>query len=203
MNMPFRRADKQCDTTFHLSGGITLMRVKTPRTPLSQPVRMGSYPKQNAGTCATAVLAGFVWLAACQPSSTPPRATEIAEPPALPLTASVKDLMGGIIAFSAHVVKRLETSDLPLSASDWNAARLAASDLAASATLLTTSNANILDALRRRDEAWWPLSLAMQAAAQEAALAARSKDRAGLSQASRKLDVACQSCHAHFKVHGQ
>lgn len=142
-------------------------------------------------------------LAGCQPPTPLPARAEIATPEPLPLHTSVKDLMGGLVAFSTHVIRRMESSEIPLSTSDWGTARLAAADVTASATLLTMPNKNILDSLRRQDENWWPLSQALQEAGLAAGEAARAKDRAALSRAFRELEVACQSCHAHFKVHGQ
>jgi hypothetical protein len=123
----------------------------------------------------------------------------------LPLLVPVKDLMGGAIAFSAHVVEAIESSDAPLTRSDWGAARLAASDLVASATLLTTptSAGNLLDALRKRDDAWRTLAKSMQDAGLAALAAADGRDRSALATAGKSLTEACQACHAHFNVHGQ
>ncbi|MDP3739225.1 MAG: hypothetical protein Q8R02_17680 [Hyphomonadaceae bacterium] len=123
----------------------------------------------------------------------------------LPLLVSVKDLMGGAIAFSAHVVETIDAIDAPLARGDWGAARLAASDLIASATLLTTptTNGNVLDAFRKRDGEWRVLTKSMQDAGLDIVAAADARDRPALTAARRSLGEACQACHVHFGVHGQ
>lgn len=123
----------------------------------------------------------------------------------LPLLVSVKDLMGGAIAFSAHVVEAIDATEAPLTRGDWGAARLAASDLVASATLLTTptSNGNFLDAFRKRDGEWRILAKSMQNAGLEIVAAADARDRPALTAARKSVGEACQACHAHFGVHGQ
>jgi hypothetical protein len=123
----------------------------------------------------------------------------------LPLLVPVKDLMGGVIAFSAHVVEAIDSTEAPLTRDDWGAARLAASDLVASATLLTTttSNGNLLDAFRKRDDEWRALAKSMQDAGLAIVAAADARDRPALTAARKSMGEACRACHAHFDVHGQ
>jgi cytochrome c556 len=111
--------------------------------------------------------------------------------------------MDGAIAFSAHVVEQVEATDAPLTSSDWGAARAAASDMMAFATLLTTPNNNAIDTLRRQDGEWRMLAKAMQDAGGDIAAASRKQDRAALKSSVTGMREACKTCHARYGAHGQ
>jgi hypothetical protein len=121
----------------------------------------------------------------------------------LPLLVSARDLMGGEIAFSAHIVDDLRGSGRPHQYSEWGAVRTAAANLSASATLLTMSNPSLIDALRRQDPQWRRLAQSMQEASTQMAAAAFLRDDNALSGSVIALRQSCQACHARFGVHGE
>jgi hypothetical protein len=158
-------------------------------------------------------IAALVLLGGCSPFCLPGPATQ-REPAAapqvvqdsdspLPLLVSVKDLMGGAIAFSAHVIDQVQASEAPMTNGDWGAARIASSDLIAAATLMTTPNNDVIDAVRRRDADWRSLAKALQDAGVNVAAASRAKDKVEFNAAVREMHAACLSCHAKYGVHGQ
>ena len=121
----------------------------------------------------------------------------------LPLLVSARDLMGGEIAFSAHIVDELRDSDRPLLYSEWGAVRTAAANLSASATLLTMPNPSLVDALRRQDPDWFELARSMQEASTKMAAAAFVKDENELAASVTALRQSCKACHAQYGVHGE
>jgi cytochrome c556 len=134
-------------------------------------------------------------------SGRPTTAVDDASP--LPLAVSVKDMMDGVTAFSAHVVEQVSDTDAALTKSDWGAAGAASSDLTAVATLLTMPNGSATDTLRRQDPEWRELAKALQDAGIETGVASRLGDRQRLASAVSAVRAACQACHAKYGVHGQ
>jgi hypothetical protein len=167
----------------------------------------------TGGATMRVLVVALILLGGCSPfclSGTTPQPQQAAAPLAvqesdspLPLLVPVKDLMGGAIAFSAHVIDEVQGSGAPMTNGDWGAARVAASDLIATATLLTMPNDNVVDALRKSDNEWRPLAKALQDAGVNVAEASRAKDKVGLASAAREMHAACLSCHTKYGVHGQ
>jgi hypothetical protein len=159
------------------------------------------------------LITALVLLGGCSPFCLPGPAVQresVAAPQArqgsdssLPLLVSVKDLMGGAIAFSAHVIDRDMEPETPMTNGDWGATRVASSDLIAAATLLTIPNNDAIDAVRRRDKEWRALAKALQDAGINVAAASQAKDKVQLASAIREMHAACLSCHAKYGVHGQ
>ena len=121
----------------------------------------------------------------------------------LPLLVSARDLMGGEIAFSAHIVDELRGSGRPLMYSEWGAVRTAAANLSASATLLTMPNPSLADALRRQDPDWFGLAQSMQEASTKMAAAAFVRNEGELAASVTALRQSCKACHARYGVHGE
>ena len=151
----------------------------------------------------------MLFLAGCCPSgSLVGQSSADGSPPmntsgALPLLVSVGDLMEGEIAFSTHIIEDIASADGAPASSEWGAVRIAVSNLSAAATLLTTPNANLIDALRKQDAEWFGLAKAMQDVSTDIAGAAFMRDEEALSASAKALRKTCQACHARFGVHGE
>jgi len=155
------------------------------------------------------VVAVALLLSGCVPAASSDRTAamqaEAVDPAAgpLPVLVTTRELMGGLTAFSAHVIESIATSTVSKAPSEWDAVSLAASDLAAASSLMTMNNDNVVDNMRRSDGHWRLLSKALQDAALEVRTAARARDAAALLAASSDIRQACRSCHAQYRVHGE
>jgi hypothetical protein len=118
---------------------------------------------------------------------------------ALPLRVPIKAVMAGIIDFSAHGVFRSATSETPLNDGDWLAAGLAALNLIASTTLITTPGVGPEDAIWVAQPEWRMWASQMQTASIDAGVAVRNRDRDALLSSADRLARACQSCHTMFR----
>jgi hypothetical protein len=121
----------------------------------------------------------------------------------LPLHVSVKETMGGVVAFSAHVVDRMRETPEAMTDSDWQAIRLAAQNLNSSATVLTVRGDSPLDTLRKIDPDWRKMTAELQNTAETVATAAANRDTAALSKAATEMREACRTCHTRYGVHGE
>jgi len=117
----------------------------------------------------------------------------------LPLRVPIKAVMAGIIDFSAHGVFSSATSEKALNDADWLAAGLAALNLVASTTLITTPGPGPDDASWVAQPEWRLWASRMQAASIDVGIAVRSKDRDALLDSADRLASACQSCHATYR----
>jgi hypothetical protein len=121
-------------------------------------------------------------------------------PPPLPLRVPIKGVMAGVVDFSAHGVFTTATSDTPLTENDWLAAGLTATNLIGSATLITLPGTGPHDAEWVSDPAYRRWAAAMQSASISAGAATLRKDQAGLLAAANQIAIACQSCHAVYRL---
>jgi hypothetical protein len=185
-----------------LAAAVLLIRVKFRRSPLA--TLTAEIASMRMSIAVLALLGGCSPFCPLTPQADPERRAVTANDSApLPLAVPVKDLMEGAVAFSGHVIDQVKGSGAPLTKSDWGAARVASSDLAAAATLLTIPNDNALDALRRRDPEWRSLAKALQEAAMSVGTASRTRDMDRLAAAVSDMHAACRACHAKYGVHGE
>lgn len=128
----------------------------------------------------------------------PTDATDKAEP--LPLLVPYRGLMVGMIDWSSYGIFQLATNGKPLTDSDWNAAGLAAVNLIAISSLLTTPNSNADDHRRLADPAWLGLAADFQNASVMVAMSVEGRNRSDFSRTADLLADTCQACHDKFRV---
>jgi hypothetical protein len=162
----------------------------------------------SVATCGAALLTMLAALtsAASSEAQTPPasavdpaRSGGSGGRPPLPLRVPILGVMAGTIDYSAYGLFSVATTDRRLSEDDWLAAGLAAVNLIAATTLITSEGSGPNDAAWVADPSWRGWADAMQKASLDAAIAVREKDRAALLSSANQIAQACQSCHRQFR----
>jgi cytochrome c5 len=155
-----------------------------------------------------AVVSLVAALAACEPAQ---EATSPANAPvapagaatksatALPLPLPINAVMVSMVDFAADGIWRPAAQDTPMTDAQWRLAEKDATDLIASATLITTAGTGMNDAAWVEDADWSRWSFEMQQLAIAARDAVDRKDQGALKTAGDQLVEVCQACHQKFK----
>lgn len=121
-------------------------------------------------------------------------------PGALQLRVPIRGVMAGIVDFSAHGVFKTATAEGELGEDDWIAAGYAAINLISASTLITSPGTGVHDAEWVADPLWRRISVDLQASSIDAGIAISRRNRKALLAAADEIAVACESCHARFRV---
>ncbi len=142
--------------------------------------------------------------AGCMPSSKPPVAAAVPEgatpsSTALPLTVPINAIMVSLVDFSADGVWRPAVQETPLSDRQWLLAEQDATNLLASASLITMRGTGVNDEAWILEPDWRRWAIDMQSTAGQALSAVEAKDQARLKLVGDHLVEICQSCHRKYK----
>jgi hypothetical protein len=168
-------------------------------------------------------------LSACKPHNEAP----IAAPSPFILSASIQDIMHGVVDPSAdylwdsvgtEVTKQGETKHQPATDAEWDAVRNRAITLSEATNLLVMEGRRVVaegkevedahvDGIQKASEiqaaigkdraSWIAFAHALQNAGQEAVAAADARDADKLLQAGETLDAVCEACHLKYWYPGQ
>jgi cytochrome c5 len=117
----------------------------------------------------------------------------------LPLPLPINAVMVSMVDFAADGIWRPAAQEAPLSDRQWRLIEKDATDLIASATLITTAGAGVNDAAWVADADWRRWSFEMQQVAIAAKNAVDARDQGALKTAGDQLVEICQACHQKFK----
>lgn len=156
---------------------------------------------------AHAAIAAAALLAACEGSGdqtggggAPPEVVAPAAASApLALPISLNEVMVALVDFAADGVWRPGASETPLTERQWLYVEQDATNVVASATLITFPGTGVNDAEWVTQEDWRNWSREMQAAALQARAAAKARDQAALKVAGDALVETCMACHRQYK----
>lgn len=117
----------------------------------------------------------------------------------LPFPMPINAVMVSLVDFAADGVWRPAASETPLTDKQWLLVQQDATNLIASASLITMAGTGVNDAEWVKDPDWRRWATEMQVTAEQAKAAADAKDQARLKLTGDRLVELCQTCHQKFK----
>lgn len=134
-----------------------------------------------------------------EPAPAPETVAVAADEGPLPLPLPINAIMVSLVDFAADGVWRPAAQETPLSDKQWLYIQQDATNLVASATLMTTEGTGANDSEWVKDPNWRLMTREFQSVALQAKSAADSKDQALLKLAGDRLVELCESCHKQYK----
>lgn len=117
----------------------------------------------------------------------------------LPLRVSINAVMVALVDFAADGIWRPAASETPLTDRQWLFAEQDATNLIASASLITMPGAGASDARWVEEDDWRRWATEMQATAEQAKAAIDTRDQPRLKLVGDRLVEICQTCHQKYK----
>jgi len=117
----------------------------------------------------------------------------------LPLKVSLNQVMVAMVDFAADGIWRPAASETPLTDRQWLYVQQDATNLVASASLMTSVGTGVNDAVWVEDPDWRRWSEEVQILALQALDAAGERDQARLAATGDRLVEVCEACHRAFK----
>ncbi len=156
---------------------------------------LGLKPRRSVDA-RVALIACGAFLASCATATEQPSQETAAHPIA---PTSINALMVYLVDPAAHEIWDRNYGDEPLTDHDWMLVEQHASNLAASALLVSLGGTGQADQTWVRSPEWQRLTAELQTGALQARAAAESKDQAMLDQGGDAILETCISCHQAFK----
>ena len=184
----------------------------------------------NRTLAASVTLLVTVLLAGCAKSG---NAVPAVQPPAFQLTASIQDIMHGIVdpaadalwdSVGTEVTHKGEVHNQPRSVEQWNAVRNSAIALTEASNLLIMDGRQVVHAgkevedahvtgiqsaseiqaeIAKDRQAWIGFAQALHATGEQALQAIDAQDATRLLHAGEALDEVCEACHLKYWYPGQ